>query len=268
MSVSATNIDKVSPETIIRNVTVMVGDEELKQGRTMGWYKQQLREALDEVAFKIKMDEQTLDVQVPSNWATTLQMELPSGVADLLEIYMWTGSNFMLEQSARVWFKRRLNNNNGGGTRYTAAISNTNSLVGELVDSMGWLWWDGLQGFPLSYQPPMYANIMNGVLMFSPLCATYNYVRLVYTGTMGDYGEVPCIPRYLVKFVTTYLEMRVYQNMASREPRVGYQGMLDRAKDELYNGRNGEFYAVRKIIKESTQWQRNATNDISERGNW
>lgn len=268
MSVPATNIDKVAPEVIIRDVSVRIGDEELKQGRTIGWYNQQIRNALDELAFTLKFEDLTTDISVPDNWATTLQLSVPKNMVDLQELYMWNGDCCTLESSVRVWFKRRLNNKNGKGTNYTAAISNTNSVYGQIVDSMNWYWWDGISSLPFTSQPICYANIQNGLIMFSPNCADYDHVRMVYSGTYGDYETTPCIPRYLVGFITAYVVMRCYENMAARNPRSGYQGMYDRARDEIYNFRTGLLYSVRRMIKSDTQWQLNSINDNAERGNW
>lgn len=252
-----TSNDFVNADYLIRDVSVRVDDPEFRKGLTRGWYMTQIRDALDELAYETFFDTITADFDFN---ATTYQMEMPKGCFNIKEIYMWNGDCCMPSNSKPVYWKRQFRNQPGGAF-YTAARTDNNTVT--TFDPF----------FPNDYifgwnkSNLLWANIQNGLIMFSSTCAGYPKVRLVYNGTGGDIGEDPIIPRFFAIAVKDFIAWRFFEAMAAREPRI-YATMMDRAYAKLYDNKTGTMWEAKDRITLMHDWERESMKMYMERGNW
>lgn len=278
MSTTSLNNDRISPNAIIRDASVLAADSEFKKGLTRGWYEQQLRNHLDDLSFKLKFEDITSDLKIPDDW--NLQMKVPPNFSDINELYMWGGDECSPTSSIRVFLKDRLDNGVYGGDKYTAHVSNTNSANIPLVNN--------IVGYPANYympgtyvQPLVYANIKRGLIMFGPgavnvtttnpengSAVLMTHIRIVGQGTMGAFDELPFIPRVLKTLLTDLVAMSVMQVFMTRDPRSGLAGIYDRINDKVYNNRTGTYWTAQKLIREMSQWERDDMATYQSRGNW
>jgi len=260
MAISDSLTDLVKPEDIIRNISQLLDDGKFRRGLTTGWYKQQLRDAFDEISFSAKQNVLWMDIDLST--AKNGKLELPKGIIDLKEVYVFNDDDCgNITGVSRVWWKRRYNNQ-PTGQGYTAHITEfENDFENWFQNPVPYL-------FGLQFQTLNWGNVQNGIIMLNPNALNKNKIRFVYAGTMGDYATIPCVPRYMVKFCQDWLTYKGAQAMAIRFPREGYARLYQQAFDELYNSREPSYYNVKKRVGEMSTFENDSNDVMDERGNW
>ncbi len=78
--------DFVSVDHLLADILSTVDDEKLRRGLTKGWYVSRIQKALQELAFDTFFSEVTLDLTLNRD---TLSMEMPEGIFNIREIYLY-----------------------------------------------------------------------------------------------------------------------------------------------------------------------------------
>jgi hypothetical protein len=155
-----------------------------------------------------------------------------------------------------VHWKRQYNNK-GKGDGYTSKIKDLGTKADSdpfLPDHFNY----NTQYYYLGTK--YYANVQNGVLMFSSDCRNFNKVRLVINGMGTAIGDVPIIPRFFERALNDYIEERFYNAMKAREPRK-YRGLWSDSYEKLYNERNGSWRKARVRISQMDTWEKESLEE-------
>lgn len=257
--------EKISANSIIAEVLPLVGDTELRLGLTLGYYKSAVQQAIEKMALETFYEVITSDFVMPK---TSLQDNLPKNCFNIREIYCWSGACCSPETSVVVHYKR-LYNNKPGGVNYTA-----NRKESGNQDPFYSPYFNGFRTIQAPGDSPggtsfdlHYANVQNGLIMFSSSCASFDNYRIVYNGMGGDIGDAPVIPRIIRDTVIDFVIERVYRALMAKEPRL-YRILWRDAYDHLYNRENGTFYSSLRRLSSLSAWKRENYRQYQNRGDW
>ena len=201
--------DFLTVNQILSDVLVNVDDEDFKKGFTKGFYVSKIQQCLEELAFDTFYQEITKDLPFPT---TQLTMQLPTNCFNIREIYLFNGDCCTPQTSVIVHWKR-LYNNSQGGPAYTAK-QKENMRRDPYYKPWGWA------NNAIDKATTYFANIQNGLLMFSSNSSHYNHVRLVYNGMGGDVGDSPVIPRFMRQAVIDWVSEKFWRALKAKNPRV------------------------------------------------
>ena len=185
----------VSPDEIMADVALFAGDSDFRMV-SQGWYISQIQQALQELAFDTFFDKQSLSFEMPEN----LRHEMPEGMFNLTEMYLFNGDVCNIQNAQNVWFKRRYFT---GGNGYVARDTNNNNNDPFYKNRTGRgdrLRSDGYRqngGRSETINNLYYYNIDNGYIMFSSSCLKFEKVFIQYSGMGCNIGDQPIIPTYL-----------------------------------------------------------------------
>ena len=171
--------------------------------RSRGWYVSQVRRALEELAFDTFFDEQVRDYDLDG---TKLALEMPEGAFNIHDIFLFNASCCSPATSVRVYWKRNMTNR-GYGSNYTARHQGDGSLAGSVNNHLED---DPYFNKTMLSGSEYYANIQNGIIMFSSNSASYSRVRLVFNGIGSDIGDAPIIPRFFREAVVAFVVEKYY----------------------------------------------------------
>ena len=211
--------DFVSVNHILAETLVNVNDPDLRNGMTKGWYVSRIQDALQEIAIDTFYQKITDDIAFPQD---RLAIEIPKNAFNIREIYLYNGDCCSPNNSVVVHWKRLYNNKGGSTEGYTSRVTATGSSMSE----------DPFLRKHRGADRHYYANIQNGMIMFSSSCRAYKTVRLVYNGMGVEIGDEPIIPRFFERYINDYIEERFYSAMKAREPRK-YRGLWSDSYSKL-----------------------------------
>lgn len=247
----------VSPDYVLSKILVDTFDENLTNGFTKGWYYTMIFDALKEIEFDARFNTVTKDIH---NWynGKELSVSIPKGAFDVLEVYAFNGSEFVIENSVPVYAKNRYNTS-----------AKTEGHTARLKDSgtsypYGRSYYDSIYGT----SNVLYCNIQNGKIMLSDGCKNYSHIRVVFSGVRGDLGDVPCIPIFFEDAVHDYVVERYFRAKKIREQSFRTHWMD--AKIIAYgDGRKkGSIEIAKKRAQSLTTLERQAMQAYFERGKW
>ncbi len=252
-----------SPEYIIRQASMRVGDPDKNHGMSEGWYLTQVRRALDELSFDSKFQTLTVDELMP----TTLQFEVPKNLFNIKEFYVYNGDCWSPSAAYRVWWKTEYNNTSGtpGGTNYTSGrmdniVNNPSAPFDPFVPSFGIVGTYEKETIP-------YANIQNGIIMFGSFCSTFARFRIVYSGTFGSFDDKPCVPRFLTEAIIDFVCVEYCLMKLAEQPReygTIYNALNSKANDPI----KGTWVRARMRAANLDDWEKDALVTYYNRGNW
>ena len=197
--------DFVSPNHILAETLVNVNDQDLRNGFTKGWYISRMQDALQELAFDTFYQEITQDFDFPTN---SLAIAMPKNAFNVRKIYVYNAECCSPQNSSVVYWKRNYDNDAGKNTHgYTARAKAHRDPDNPFMPSF--------RGADRYH----YANIQNGIIMFSSSCSKFQKIRIVYNGMGVEIGDEPIIPRFFERYINQYIEERYYSAMKARDPR-------------------------------------------------
>lgn len=209
------NSDLFTPDQIIRDILVAVGDEEMNDF-TKGWYVKQIRRCLTDLEFDSKYKVQNQELDVP----TSLRFEVPSGAFNVKAVYVHQGTDCEIKNLQPVYTKDRFQtkgNNNGFTANYQ------DDLKGPYIYSLR------------DHNDDIYYNAVDGWIHLSDGCAGFNKVIVVYNGISTKFGETPLVPEFFYEAVKKYVELQVYGNYRHTKDRYTfYQSLYLSTSTELY----------------------------------
>lgn len=249
--------DFVTMEFCLSETMQLTGDTQLRLGLTKGYYKTCVQRAVEKLAIHTFFDVITGDFPLDQD---CLQAAMPANCFNIREIYLWNGPCCSPESSVIVHFKR-LHNNKPGGTLSTS-LRNENAAAGS--DPFYAPYYSGISSVGGSVY---YANIQNGLIMFSSNAKGFTNYRIVYNGMGGNIEEAPIIPRMLSECIIDLAAERALRALKARDPRR-YRALWADTYNGLYNERDGSFTEARKRIASMDSWMRDCYREYQSRGNW
>jgi hypothetical protein len=234
--------DLLSPQDILADVLVDVNDEEMKTFR-IGWYMRQIRSATEKLNYQAPFRETFIDLPISDD----LTIEIPKGVWNIKDIFLWSGDNCVISQSTRVFHKDNFYTH-GSGQGYTAR--NKTGQADYYIR-------------PRTNDAAVYFyNTHNGCIHLSEACKTHGNIRIVYNGMPKDISETKFIPPFCRQAVCGYVVERVYSAMKGRD--LAYRTLWHDAERDLYLPKGTEpskwDYAIMMIKRLDTKYY----DDLSE----
>jgi hypothetical protein len=156
----------VSINEVLADILVLVNDEE-QDKLTPGFYRAQVKYALDELGFEAPFYEAPpVDIALPDN----LIVDYPVGCYNLKQIHVYSGTPDNVQFLQNVYWKKG-GHSRGKGTGLTA-------------DSHPWTFWDPYCKVQLSNHLfwRYYFTVHNGRITLSDSCANFDYVRMIFDG--------------------------------------------------------------------------------------
>ncbi len=243
--------DFVSINHILSESLTRHNDEALRNGFSRGWYVSRIQDAIQELAFDTFFFEITRDFDFPDNFI----LEMPKDAFNIKEIHLFNGGCCKPESSSVVHWKRTYNNK-GGGTDYTARIKE----IGESGYFDPFLPNEGYSRNSYYGGVKLFANIQNGMIMFSSDSSSYEKVRLIYNSMGGEIGDLPIIPRFFERAVNDYVSHKYYESMQSRDPRL-YGSLENKYYARLNDPRDGSWKKARMRSTSMDSWEKESMNE-------
>lgn len=200
--------DFLTFDDILFEVLQTVNDVKLRKGLAKGWYVQQIKNGLEELAFDTFFDERTIVLDMPND----NMLELPKDAFNIRELYLFDDNCCQPETSVLVHYKRLFNNKPQGGETgkrvqfgkrgttdpfYSGSVFDFETVSGRIH----------------------YYNIQNGLIMFSSNSNGFSKVKIIYNGMGGLIDEMPIIPRFFRQAVVYFTMAKHYEYQKEREPR-------------------------------------------------
>lgn len=251
--------DYVSLDIILGDVLVLCADEGTRHF-AKGWYVSQIQRALEELSIETFWNERTVDLPLDKEM---LQLEIPENMFNIREVYLWSGECCQPDNSVIVHYKRHFNNKPGvGGEKYTARRKES-----QPYDPFFRPFRDGnLTGTTHSTSGLYYANMQNGLMMFSSSCASYDMVRFVGNAYGGNIGDAPIIPRFLRDAAVDYVVEKFFRAMTGRDP--SYASRWNIAETKLNKRYDGSWDKAKYRIKNMDTWEMNSMKEYFGRMNY
>jgi len=244
--------DFVSINSVLSDVLMLVDDEHLRKGMSKGYYISGIEQAIQEIALDTYFMVITKDLTMDK---VKFQVPMPKNAFNIREMYLWNGSCCSPSSTVIVHWKRLYNNHNGGAG-YTAKRMDDRSPNKDPFYHPFYFDKALVDGANLYY-----ANVQNGIIMFSSNCSGFDNVRLVYNGMgVDDIGDEPIIPRMLRQFVIDYSVERAYRTLMAKDSRT-YGGLWKVAENKLNDLRTGSLYIARKRVSSMNTWSRDSANE-------
>lgn len=223
-------------ELILRDVLQRTDDEDLAKGISKGGYINLISNGLTKMAMNTYYaEEPPLDINMPHDF----RWKLPENFFNISELYAFNGDCCDVEYSQRINFKRNFNNSpNGDG--YTALNKGHHHDIFDAEDF-------GRHGL-------LYANVQNGILMFSSSCKGFEKFRIIYNSFGGKIGDKPLIPRPLREVVTDYACLYAFEILMNRYPKSAYGASYQRTLTKIENKLTGTRWEAEMFVKSADTW--------------
>ena len=105
-----------------------------------------------------------------------------------------------------------------------------------------------------------YANIQNGLIMFSSGTAGFNKVRLVYNGMGGEVGDEPIIPRWAKRAIVDYVAESFFSAKMAEDTRA-FSPLWNKANLKLNDLRTGSWAKARRRVSRMSTWEKDAMDE-------
>lgn len=238
--------DFLSINILLSDILMNCQDEDLRSGFTKGYYISSIQSALEALAYDTFFQQEVIDVKMDQK---KLQAEIPNNIFNIRELYLWNGDCCSPTNSVPVHYKRLFNNMNSGGAGYTAKIKDSGQTSTDAINPMFF------NSFPTSVR---WANIQNGILMFSSNCQGYGNIRMIANTTAGAIGDAPVIPRFFRDAIIDYVCERYFRIQMGKDRGAVAQWKVydERLNGRMRNGADGSWARAENRIKTMDTWER------------
>lgn len=211
-----THTGYVSADEIIADVTSIAVDDEMREF-SPGWYISQVQQALTELAYDTYFDDREWEALIPK----CLEIELPSGLFNITNVYVFSGNNCGIGYMQNVHYARNYIRKGGAMFKEQRGV-NGEPVMDPVIR-------------PTTAAGPCFYNTRNGKLTLSDACLAYEKVFVTYKGLGCDFGSAPIIPHYLRDAVKWWVAHEALNIRSNREP-----GRWDRALDQASRKLHGD----------------------------
>lgn len=248
----------IAPNEVIADLLLAVGDPGYKLGYTPGFYQERVKSVVhQDLAVAMYLFEKEVDIKYD---ASRLQVQLPADFFNPRQIYLHQGQCCGTGGTGFVilhWHRGM--NNSPGGAAYTAERVENQNYDPDYQPVYQAVW--------TFYNNTYYGNISNGLLMLSPQCSSYQYVRLIYNTLGGPYDEIPFIPRVLKNFVLWKCIYDTCFFLMNINP-AKYRLLRQEAYEALYNRAHGYWWEARYIAANVSSWKERENQNHNVTGKW
>jgi hypothetical protein len=235
----------LSINEVLADVLVSMQDEDMRK-LTPGFYRAQVRYAIDDLGFDTVFQENMIDRPIPANHI----ISFPEGAYRIKNIHIYTGDPDDIGYVQNLYWKKNARTS-GKGKGYTA-----NNHPGNYSDIYfnSPTWGDTDIAYFFSY--------VNGNLVLSDPCSSYDYIRVIYDGIpSGNLDEVKMVPpevrkavvMWVVEKCAGFLKLKdpsyrtVQLDMAAQLDEYGMNGAWHQAKSRLK-------YMGKKVIRDTLEY--------------
>ncbi len=203
----------ISPNEILADALVSINDENMKLFR-YGWYLRQIHNGIKKLNYLAPYIETFIDLDIPDN----LIVPMPSGAANIVDIFLWNGKDCNIESSKRVFHKDNFHTR-GFNRGYTAR-----NKTGQSDPFIA----------PFSHDHNVYFyNVHMGNIVLSDACSQYENIRIVYKGFPKSISQVNYIPDFFRDTLAAYVVERAFAALKARD--LSYRSLWMDAYHDLYN---------------------------------
>jgi len=253
--------DMLSPENILQDVLINMGDREGKK-LFHGWYLSQIQECLQELSFDTLFFERREDLVIDKE---SLTVDLPAGTFNVKEVYAYSGSICEPGSMTKLWHKRNYFTKGG---RVVAKNRGDKSpdpfFINGRTYSQTQPYGDLLirnDENPASNLH--YYNVENGSIMVSSSVRKFDMLHVRFSGISANLGDTPFIPPIFKQAVVDYVceaasralmteNPQMYSNLwriyTSRLDKEGYNGSWHRVATRVSKMSDGEKNDFREYI--------------------
>lgn len=222
----------ISINEVLSDVLVALNDEDTRK-LTPGFYRAQVRNAVDELGFDTVFQEYKIDVPIPSNHIVSF----PSNAYRIKNAHIYSGSPDNIGYVQNLYWKKNARTE-GFEKGYTANNHPSNSSDNYFTSPT---WGDTNIAYFFSF--------VNGNIYLSDPCASYDYVRIIYDGIpSGVLDEVKMVPPEARKAIVLWVIEKCASFLKIKDP--AYRAVqLDAAAQLDEYGMNGSWHEAKMRIK-------------------
>jgi len=236
----------VSHEVILSDLLQNIDDLEFKKFNP-GTYKFIIQAALEQLSLQT----QALTIEKDYAMPSTLSLAIPKGCFNLQEVYVYNGECCNKATAKNLWWKRNYRTKGLTEGYVTRVMKDTEDPF--------------IQNFPSVDQVYFY-GIENGMVYFSPSCAGYSRVNLVFNGLQTSYGDIPIIPIQFRKAIVDYCTYECLKKLKAKDPKTYTVACRD-AYAELYDRINGSWSQARIWSRSLDSNVRQSLNEYLSKAN-
>lgn len=258
----------ITPEVILFNASAMAGDKEYK-AMPRGFYMSLIQDAFEELNMTSFFAEQREDFDFPMN---NLTLALPKGCMDIMNVYVYSGSECNPNNSRKIYWKRNYYTKGGPGYIANDKGRNPNDPFMANHSSLGndksLIRYDNRENI----NEVLFYNIQMGNIMFSSSCRSAgNKIHIHFHGVGGDITEAPIIPRYFKQAIEDYVTEAALRFRMANEPSMAkqWQGMQQLYEKRLNKeGMFGSWFNAVQTVREMNTSQKDELAMYLSRGAW
>jgi hypothetical protein len=250
----------ISIEEILGAVITEVGDEDDKLMLGRGYYISKIQEAIEFFALHTLYDTITKDF-FDFDKAGNGVYSLPPNCFNIKEMYLFNNRAEGEDPDyAVVHWKRNL--------AYGASGRKTAQIGKNTHDPVLSPWWQTFGYKSSNGRNAIYANIIEGRIIFSDNAKGYKHLRLKYKGFGSPKGDIPCIPRMFREGIVTKTVMEVFKKLqvGNIQMRYNYQD----AKQNFYgSGRDaGAFTRTKRLVVSMDSFKKESMKEYLSNPDW
>jgi len=222
----------ISINEVLADALVALNDEDTRL-LSPGFYRAQVRNAIDEIGFDTVFVEGTLDLAIPADHI----VPFPSSAYRVKNVHIFTGTPDDIGYVQNVYWKK--NARTAGFEKGYTANNHPGNYSDIYFHSPVWGSTD------INY----FFSFVNGNLYLSDACDPYDYVRVIYDGiATGELDDATIIPPEVRKAMVLWVIEKCASFLKLKDP--AYRTVqLDAAAQLDEYGMNGAWHEAKRRIK-------------------
>lgn len=192
--------DLISIQEVVADASLDLDDKTM-QKLTPGWYRKQVKRAMDELSFSAPFIEVVKDIVMPDD----MKVPVPKGFYNIDNIHIYTGTPDAIGYMENVYWKRNFQTRGGviKENEYTDSGYTANNHEHNVTDPFF-----KVSLFRSSPTIAYFFNTRNGIIYLSADCSIYDYVRIVGKGVASSelaIDDIKIVPPFALKAVTLWV---------------------------------------------------------------
>jgi len=202
--------DLLSINDVIADVTRICNDEDMRK-RNIGYYKRQVKNAIDELSIEIPFVKQYKDLIL------SRKVAIPAGCWEIINMWVYSGDCCEVSSSREVHWKRNYQLLGDSGYFANNKPNQEDNFITPKSDISN----------------VYFFNIQNGYIVFSDNCLNFSKVRIEFNGYASDVdvNEAKIIPRIVREAIVYKTSKAVLMGLIHTDNM--YYGVLNNIKAEL-----------------------------------
>lgn len=237
--------DLISIQEVVADASLDLDDKELHK-LTPGWYRKQVKRAMDELSFEVPFIDIVKDIVMPDD----MKIYIPKGFYNIDKMHIFTGTPDDIGYVENVYWKRGFQTRGGviKENEWTASGYTADNHEHNISDPFF-----KVSLFRTSPRGAYYFNTRNGIIYLSTACAAYDYIRIVGKGVASsqlDIDNIKIVPPFAIEAIILWVVERgaralkatdtgtrryrtIQTDAALQLDKTGYNGLWHEAKTRL-----------------------------------